>query len=475
MLASVALGACGNSVMGADVVDVPRLEGGNNQIGVVGGFGFEGQRRYVAVIGPAMGDDNVMAASVATAPTSGVVIERTECTRIRCAIVAHIDDRIANRGAPIPDVPSAEAVNLSLQGTIFNYTATIRVLPLDAADATSTGTALIGTQAVYSTLVLPAGRVARSGRDEALRFAVLGRVEIHGTFDLSPMAALAGPGGSAGGTAPTGDGQGPFPGRGNLLAGGGGGYGEAGTAGMGAGGVMGGAGGAATMDRAPRTLVGGSGGGAGGGGAGGAGAGAMLLAAYGDADYEGAQFIARGGAGEGAGGGGAGGLFIFGGNPTGSFTVDTAGGAGGTAGGATGGRGGIGRVRLDSAVTGANITAGISTPGVRFDLGSLPPIVRTPALTIRGTAQAGSLVRVNDEYGGVVTMMGQATADGAGGWSIPVTLTREGVYSFVAYDTTSGAMAPSFSGTRVIIRRGSTGTLEIFAGAVDVAYLPMME
>jgi hypothetical protein len=243
--------------------------------------------------------------------------------------------------------------------------------------------------------------------------------------------------------------------------------------GRGEGGAAGGAGGMAAMDRTIFPFRGGSGGGAGGGGNGGGGAGAMVLAVYGTSSFDGARFLARGGRGAGAGGGGAGGAFILAGAPVGGFIVDVGGGAGGTQGGARGGDGSPGRVRLDGAMMGAHVAAGSSLTGVRFDVDAIPPITRTADFEVRGFAAPNTRVLVQNEYGGTLIAREQTTADAEGRWSVTFRLSP-GPASFIAYDASGSTPVPSFSGTRVVIRSpaGAPGPNEIFAGAVDVVYLP---
>lgn len=466
--------AAGNADGGRDVAR--RLDGGNNGISVSPPFAFEGQRRYVGITGPGLYDDDLSHATVTADPDTGIVIEQVQCSRLRCAFVARIEDRTPNRGAPIPDVTSAVRRFISIVGAQYNYTASIGVFPLDAADGATLGTSSGTTIAVYSTMSLPAGATLRAlGRAEAMRIAVLSGAEVHGTFDLSAEGAEAGAGGYAGGTLGGGDGQGPLAGRGSPVAGGGAGHATPGEPGRDAMGTPRGVGGMATSERTVSRLTGGSGGGGGPRGAGGGGGGAMLFAVYGPASFDQARFVARGGDGQGAGGGGAGGTVILAGAPIGEFTVDLTGGQGSRddVTGARGGSGSAGRLRIDGNVAMPRLVAGTVHRGVWFDLSAIPAIVRTPELTVRGFAPPGTRIAVQNEYGGSVLGRQETTATADGRWSVTFPL-EPGPASFIAYDVSGSTPVPSFSGTRVVIR-SQGGTSELYAGAVDVVYLPEFE
>jgi hypothetical protein len=457
----------------SDAAHDTRLSGGNNVITISPSTAFEGQRRYVGMLGPAQGSDDLSHATVTAAPGSGLVIENVVCSMIFCAFTAHIDDVTDNRGAAIPEPTAASMATISVVGSMLNYTASLNVFPLDAADATSLASGMVATDAVYSSLTVPTGTTLRAASpDSPVRIAVLGDAEVHGTFDFAASTTGPGPGGHAGGDAPSSDGQGPLPGRGSTVAGGGGGFAEAGGNGTGPSGEMGGMGGMAASEIGAARLQGGSGGGAGGGGAGGAGGGAIALAAFGSADFTGAQFVARGGTGMGAGGGGAGGMVVIGGTPTGAFTLDASGGAGGASGGAMGGHGSAGRVQFDGVSSSAMVTGGARRDGVSFDLSDYQPIVRSAQLVLHGHAVPGAHVRIQNEVNRVVTARADVTAGADGTWSTMVMLTP-GASSFIAYDASDSMNPiPSFSGTTVVVR-GDAGARQVFAGALDVVYLPM--
>lgn len=455
--------------MGDASADIPRLSGRVNPMALSPAIAFEGTRRYVGALGPALGDDDLTMAQPVAAAGSGVVIERYECTRVRCAFVAHIDDTIANRGAAISEPSSAVAVEIKLSGTVYDYAAQLGVLPADTADGAAMGAMGLSSQAVYSSMTVGAGVTLRADNLEIpVRIAVLGAVDFRGNFDFSASATRPGPGGSRGGESPMGDGQGPAPGIGAASAGGGGGNGTAGAAGS----NMGGAGGPA-IDR--RALNAGSGGGAGGGGAGGHGGGMLQLAGFDTINFAGAQFSVAGGAGAGAGGGGAAGSLVIGGNVQGAFTVNAVGGAGAMAGGATGGQGGAGRVRFDGVVPMATVNGATAAQGIRFDLEMSPPIVREPAYTVRGFASPMTRVRIVGTRLDATAFSHIVVADAAGTFSRSVML-PEGVTQIMLYDVTDATGSgetgvASMSGTRVVVK-GDAGARAIEGGAIDVAYLP---
>jgi|LNFM01.1.fsa_nt_gb hypothetical protein len=471
-LSLLALAACSPPNQHGDAgLDIPRLSGRVNPISMSPAIAFEGTRRFVATLGPALGNDDLTMGRPTTDAASGVVIESTECTRIQCIFVARIEDTIANRGAGISEPSSAMPVTIRISGTEFDYSAQLNVLPADTADGATMGSMVLTNQAVYSSMTVPAGVMLRANNlDQPVRFAVLGDIRVQGTFDFSGSATRPGAGGSGGGTPPMGDGQGPTPGVGSMVAGGGGGNGTAGAAGTGAGGAAGGSGGGINTRL---VFGGGSGGGAGGGGAGGNGGGAMVLAGFGGVNLEGARFLFGGSAGQGAGGGGAGGSFVLAGAAIeGRFEIDARGGAGGTAGGATGGAGGGGRVRIDAAAAGANVTGAMRLDGPRFDFSMLPPIVRSSTYAVRGTARAGMRVRVQGSRLDVVSFTRVVTADASGAFTAMVEL-PEGVTQIQLFDATDAmSPVPSMSGTRVVVS-GDASARAIVGGAIDVGYLAM--
>jgi hypothetical protein len=466
-LSALALGACSSPNNNADGgADVPRLMGRVNPMSLSPSITFEGTRRFVGALGPALGEDDLTMATPTADAASGVVIERSECTRLRCIFVARIDDRSPNRGAAISEPSSANPIEIKISGTTYDYAARLNVIPADTADGATMGASEITTQAVYSSMTVPAGVTLRAtALDQPVLIAVLGDVQVRGAFDFSASAMRAGPGGGGGGAPPNGDGQGPSPGTGSMTTGGGGGHGTAGSTGTGAGG---GAGGGVTTQR---RLTGGSGGGAGGGGAGGHGGGALQLAGYAAMDLEGARFAFTGTAGQGAGGAGAGGMLALGGTPTGAFTVDVRGGAASPAGG---GAGGGGRVRFDGEATGATITGAVASSAPRFDLAMQPALVRDPMYTIRGFAPAGMRVRVQGSRLDAPSFTATVVADAMGRFSTTVRL-PEGVSQVMLFDATDpNALVASLSGTRVVVA-GEAGARGIAGGAIDVGYLPMSD
>jgi hypothetical protein len=390
---------------------------------------------------------------------SGVVIERSECTRLRCVFVARIDDRSPNRGAAISEPSSANPVEIKISGTTYDYAARLNVIPADTADGATMGASEITTQAVYSSMSVPASVTLRAtALEQPVLIAVLGDVQVRGSFDFSASAMRPGPGGGAGGAPPNGDGQGPSPGAGSMTTGGGGGHGTAGSPGTGAGGGVGGA------ISTQRRLAGGSGGGA----AGGHGGGALQLAGYGAMDLDGARFAFTGSVGQGAGGSGAGGMLALGGAPTGAFTVDVRGGAASPGGG---GAGGGGRVRLDGDAMGATVNGATPTNAPRFDLAMHPALVRDPMYTIRGFAPAGTRVRVQGSRLESPSFTATVVADAMGRFSTTVRL-PEGVSQVMLFDATDpNALVASLSGTRVVVG-GEAGARGIVGGAIDVGYLP---
>lgn len=449
--------------------DLPRVMGRINPIALSPAIAFEGTRRFVGALGPALGDDDLSAAQPTAAAASGVVIERWECTRVRCVFVAHIDDTIANRGAAISEPSAAVPVDIKLSGTIYDYSAQLSVLPADTADGATMGATGLSSQAIYSSMTVANGVTLRADNlEQPVRFVVLGPVEFHGHFDFSANASRPGPGGSRGGDAPMSDGQGPAPGIGSMVAGGGGGNATAGTAGMGAGGAMGGEGGGA---QARRSLIGGSGGGAGAGGAGGHGGGVLQFFGFSTMNLEGARFSAAGASGGGAGGGGAGGSIAIGGLTQGAYTIDVRGGAGGMSAGGTGGQGGNGRVRVDGDGPAPIVQGGAAALGPRFDLSMVPAIVRDARFVVRGFAAPATRVRIEGSQRSVVVFTQVVVVDASGTFERAVTL-PEGVTQIMLYDATdTTAPVASMSGTRVVVG-GDGGAREILGGAIDVAYLP---
>jgi hypothetical protein len=459
---SLGLGACSSPSTSDGGVDVPRLTGRVNPISLSPSITFEGTRRFVGAIGPALGDDDLSMARPVADPATGVVIEQSACTTVRCVFVARIDDRSPNRGAAISEPSSAVPVDIRLSGTMYDYSARLNVIPTDTADGATMGASEIAAEAVYSSMSVPAGVTLRAaGLEQPVRIAVLGPVTVRGAFEFGATAMRPGPGGSAGGVPPTGDGQGPSPGIGSMVAGGGGGHGTAGASGTG---MEAGAGGAAS---ALRRLTGGSGGGAGNGGAGGHGGGALLLAGFDTMSLEGARFAFAGAPGQGAGGGGAGGMLILGGQARGAFTVDVRGGGAMMGGGA----GGAGRTRFDGDATDVMVLGATPTAGPRFDLTSYQPIVREPMATIRGFAPAGMRVRVQGTRLDVMVFTATVVADASGQFSAAVRLS-EGVSQIMLFDATDAASpVPSYSGTRVVVA-GESGARTIAGGAIDIGYLP---
>lgn len=472
-LSTIALVSCSPPMTQSDAgPDVPRLTGRVNPISLSPSIVFEGTRRFVGAIGPALGNDDLSMARPTADAATGVIIEQTECTRLRCVFVARIEDTQPNRGAGISEPSSAMPVTIRISGTEFDYSAQLNVLPADTADGATMGSMVLANQAVYSSMTVPAGVTLRANNlDQPVRFAVLSDVIVQGTFDFSATAMRPGAGGAAGGAPPMGDGQGPTPGIGSMVAGGGGGNGAAGAAGVGPGGVPGGAGGAVS---GTRVFAGGSGGGAGGDGAGGHGGGAMILAAFGSLNLDGARFVFAGGAGQGAGGGGAGGSFTLGGVASGRFEVDVRGGAGGSAGGATGGAGGGGRFRVEGTAAMAAVQGAMPQAGPRFDLAMLPPITRSPSYVIRGFAPPGMRVRIQGSRLDATAFTRVVTAETDGTFSTTVSL-PDGVTQLMLFDVSdSNAPIASMSGTRVVVS-GDAGARTIVGGAVDVAYLPAAE
>jgi hypothetical protein len=453
--------------------DLPRVMGRINPISLSPAIAFEGTRRFVGALGPALGTDDLSAAQPTASAGSGVVIERWECTRVRCVFVAHIDDTIPNRGATISEPSAAVPVEIKLSGAIYDYSAQLGVLPTDTADGATMGATGLSSQAIYSSMTVANGVTLRADNvEQPVRFVVLGPVEFHGHFDFSANATRPGPGGSRGGEAPMSDGQGPAPGIGSMVAGGGGGNATAGTAGMGPGGSVGGAGGGA---QARRSLIGGSGGGAGAGGAGGHGGGVLQFFGFSTMNLEGARFSAVGTSGGGAGGGGAGGAIAIGGVTQGAYTIDVRGGAGGMSAGATGGQGGDGRARVDGDGPAPTVQGGALAVGPRFDLSMVPAIVRSPSFIVRGFAPAATRVRIEGKRLDVVVFMHVVVVDASGRFERAVTL-PEGVTQIMLYDVTDTADVPvaSMSGTRVVVG-GEGGARTILGGAIDVAYLPMSD
>jgi hypothetical protein len=458
----LALVGCSSQSSGDGGVDVPRLTGRVNPISLSPSITFEGTRRFVGALGPALGDDDLSMARPTADPASGVVIEQSACTTVRCVFVARIEDRSPNRGAAISEPSSAAPVDLRLSGTMYDYTARLNVIPTDTADGATMGASEIAAEAVYSSMSVPAGVTLRaSGLEQPVRIAVLGPVTVRGSFEFGATAMRPGPGGSAGGMPPAGDGQGPSPGIGSMTAGGGGGHGTAGASGTG---PEAGAGGPVST---LRRLSGGSGGGAGSGGAGGHGGGALLLAGFDTMSLEGARFAFAGGAGQGAGGGGAGGMLVLAGSPEGAFSVDVRGGAAMMGGGA----GGAGRVRLDGDAMGVTVLGANAASGPRFDLSSYQPIVRDPMVTLRGFAPAGMRVRVQGTRLDVMVFTATVVADASGQFTANVRLT-DGVSQVMLFDATDPASTvPSYSGTRVVVA-GESGARTIAGGAIDIGYLP---
>lgn len=460
---------CGGGGGPADAGDAAvdtRATGGDNNLPLSPPQVFEGQGRFVGVLGPALEGDSLLASAV-TSENPAVVIDRTVCTRIYCGFVAHVTDSTPNRGAAIPEPAAGMPTVLRLRGEQYNYSARLQVLPVDSADASSFGVGA-PADAVYSSLNVPAGATQRGG-DAAgsVRLAVLGMSQLHGTLDLSASGTSPGRGGYGGGAAPAGDGQGPLGGRGAVGSGGGGGNGTAGENGRdSSGGSASGMGGAAETMR--WQVSGGSGGGASMGGAGGAGGGALALAFFGGADLTGAQLLVRGSDGAQGGGGGAGGLLFLSGDVQGSPTVDASGGRGSMGSAGMGGNGGNGRVRIHG---GANPTVqgGVRAQAPAFDLAMVEQLSRSAMVTLQGTAAPNARVRVQNEAGGTVQQRADATAGADGRWSMPFAL-GPNANALVLYEVQGTMTIPSLSGTTVVVR-GAAGARQVYSGALEIAYL----
>jgi hypothetical protein len=222
-------------------------------------------------------------------------------------------------------------------------------------------------------------------------------------------------------------------------------------------------------------MVPGSGGGGSPSGIGGAGGGALFLAGFGPMNLEGASFIATGGRAQGSAGGGSGGAVLLSAERiAGRVTVDVTGGEGGSQGGARGGNGAAGRVRVDGAAATVMVQGALAHQGPAFEVDTIPSIVRSPMVSLRGTGRPGARVRVTDELNDRHPSA-TATVGADGRWTATVTLPPEGNparFSLVELLADGSGSYPSFSGT-TFLSHVEGRELVFDGGALDLVYLPM--
>jgi hypothetical protein len=201
----------------------------------------------------------------------------------------------------------------------------------------------------------------------------------------------------------------------------------------------------------------------------------MLLVGFGLMNLEGASFTALGGRGTGGGGGGSGGAVLLSAERiAGRASVDVSGGAGGSGGGVRGGSGSPGRVRVDGPSMGVTVVGAMLHQGPAFEVETIPSIVRSPMVTLRGTGRPGTRVRVTDELSDrhptATTTVGED-----GRWTAMVVLPPEGNparFSLVELQADGSGSYPSFSGT-TFLSHVEGRELVFDSGALDLVYLPM--
>ncbi|MBW2261058.1 MAG: hypothetical protein JRG91_03715 [Deltaproteobacteria bacterium] len=343
-----------------------------------------------------------------------VLIREQACNRARCAIVIEVTEFMGPVGQPIPPPIEAQNVMLRIEPPSGDWmVATLAVFPLDFTDHfTDTMPLRLKGHYMMSSFRMAAGtrlEVNTTDISNPGRLFVAGPIEIAGVVDLSGGDAegstegAAGLGAGAGGAASS-AGVGPGAGLGGTGGGGGGGgsYGGTGMDGEDGGGTGGAAGASygeinieCLMDPDSRNCAGSGGGG--GGGAGGAGGSGFLLLSLDSITLADAVIDVSGGAGgdgaSGGGGGSGGNAFLLAPTISGTATIDSIGGAGGASGG---GAGGAGRIRLDSDLTGADLTLqpNFYFPGPVIDKSSLELIDTDGAMTVSGWAEPDTELRL---------------------------------------------------------------------------------
>jgi hypothetical protein len=343
-----------------------------------------------------------------------VLIREQVCNRARCAIVIEVTEFMGPVGQPIPPPIEAQNVMIRVEPPSGDWMiGTLAVFPLDFTDHFTDSMPLrFKAHYMMSSFSMAAGtrmEVNTTDLTNPGRLFVAGPIEIAGVVDLSGGDAEGGTEGRAGlgagaGAAPSGAGIGPGAGSGGTAggAGGGGSYGGAGLPGEDGGGT-GGAAGVTYGDVDVECLMdpdssncAGSGGGGGGGAGGGGGSGFLLMSLDSITLTDAILDVSGGAGGDGAsgGGGGSGGnIMLLAPWISGTATIDSTGGAGGASGG---GAGGAGRIRLDGAMTGADLTLqpNFHFPGPVIDKQTLELIDTDGAMTVSGWAEPDMELRL---------------------------------------------------------------------------------
>lgn len=418
---------------------------------------YEGQQAFVTVLESA-GDD--WSTATVTATSGGIEVISYACGASLCGVVARVPDLARNSGQSIPAPIDAMRHFLRVDAPAGASQGLIQVFPLD--ELTASGTTTTSGNYFASSVSAGAGSTIRGMGTEPIRWFVFGDARIE-TFDVSAMGGVAGSGGGAGGAA--------------GAAGAGEGGGAAATASAGAGG------GASAEDGSPgamSTTVAaaidpacvvdafatscGGGGGGGATGPGGAGAGGLQLVVLGSLTLTG--ITANGGDAEtgSAGGGGGGGLVHVAATSLDSTpTIQLEGGAGD----GTGGAGGRGGARID-ADTGSSLIR-----GPRIDVDPAGLLVRSASFVITGDALAGATVRVERVVDSTAREIGTGEADGAGAFSLTITLEPGLNRLRVIQVDAMGEETRAFNGNHLELERrdGFVRQLPI-GGLLDVAYVP---
>jgi hypothetical protein len=447
---SVLLAACG------DPMPMVRNDGGPpapDPAAVQNIAAYEGQAAFVTVL-ESPGDD--WSSATVTATTDGLELIAQQCNASLCAVVARVPDRMRNTGQSIPAPIDAVRTFLLVTAPSGMAQGLVQVFPTDALTAPAGDTMVSGTYFAASVDAV-AGSVLRGTGSEPVRWVVFGDARID-TFDVAADGDTPGPGGRAGGAAGA-DGEGP---------GGGARAGSTTGAGGGASFEAGGLGALATDPAAaidPRCATDffasacGGGGGGGGTGAGGAGGGSVALVVLGSAcvtTVRGAGGDAEAG---GAGGGGGGGLALV---SASRFDCDPAEAMTGGAGDGEGGAGGDGQV----------LVGGVELPQIVFDTSDL--ITRDPSLSVRGSAAADHLIRIERVTDSGAEQVGEGMSGADGSFSVPAELVaginRLRVTQVGADDATT---IRAFNGNHVELERrdGFVRQLPV-GGLLDVAYVP---
>jgi len=384
---------------------------------------------------------------------AGLVVLGQRCVEAGCAVVLEVPDTEPDRGMPLPPAIDAENRFLIVRRPAGSaLRAAVSVVPLDAI-RNGGDTATVRGVFLASSLESTPETIFRGapGR-EPPRWFVFGSASLLGTVDVAARADEPGPGGLRG--AASGPATGAGAGGAGSSAGGAGGGGSAarGEAGQGMGAGEGGAafGVGCALDGFAEECGGGGGGAA--EGPGGAGAGAFALVALGGLEVD-VDVLATGADGAAGGGGGGGGrVAVVSRDRIGAgVRANVAGGAGGGRAEGGGGAGAVGEANLDPTVT-------VEAYG--------PWITDEPTFTVRGTADDGTEIRVEDLAGTTLA----AISASSGVFEVPVPLVPGLNRLRVIGRDTSGEHR-SWQGNHLEFER--RGTLALPVGALlDVVRLP---